>query len=517
MLVGRTLFATAGGLFRSTDDGGSWTYVGHSPEGMVVSALAEPGEQPGALIGLTRTGRLVHSMDSGASWTALGGPPAFVDRLALVPTAPTTLLASAIDILWGSTDLGAHWTQLVRAPSTIRAITIGPGKPAAVFLSLDRGLLRSDNGGHTWTVLAARLKGGGRLVDVDYLVGSDQTGTLYAEAVLDFGAGLVKSEDGGWSWAVVSERVFGPVLADPLNPSVLYTGGIYSDGQNGFWISRNGGNSWTKRPTTPPDFFGSDEIRTAFFSPHAHALYVGTRSHGIAESRDGGKSWTAGAQAGLFSGVWTALQFRPGAPQEVFLALDGLHDSLYSSTDSGLTWAPLGQPDPYWGISALGLDPADPKLIYAGSPVRGVWRSVDGGVTWEHSLDLLSRPLSFAFPEPGAVLVGMDYGVYRSADRGKTWTMVLAGNPDGSPFFFESHLVPDPAQPRTVYAWTDDGDSSLLQIWKSEDAGLTWRELPEHAGTLAIDPRQPATLYAVEAGSGQRGGAVVRTTDSGET
>jgi photosystem II stability/assembly factor-like uncharacterized protein len=517
VFVGRTLFAYGGGgLYKSTDDGDSWTYVGYSPEGTLFNLFVLGPKHPGIFFGVTTSGRLVQSTDGAGSWSALHGPPGDVLTMAIVPSEPPTLLAAVSNVLWRSTDGGAHWAEIVHAPSTISEILVAPGWPPLVLLALrDTGILRSDNGGRSWTLIK-RLTDGGEIEGIGGLtVAPSQPDTLYATGSTGRSFGLMKSEDSGRTWTFISDRVSGFVTVDPHDPTVLYTGGISDNSSpGGLWISRDSGGSWRQQRTIPLSFFGGDEVVSILFAPHTNALYVGTRSHGVAKSRDGGTTWTAGAQAGLFTGTWTTLQFRPGAPQDVFLVLDGLGDTLYSSTDGGVAWAPLARPDPYQSISALGLDPADPKLLYAGS-YRGVWRSVDGGATWEHSLFLLSRPISFAFPAPGTVLAGMDQGVYRSTDRGLSWTPVLL--PDGSPFSFNSHLVPDPTRPQTVYAWTEAIPQGLLQTWKSTDGGQTWRELPQHARALVIDPQNPLTLYAVEKPEFDRHELVVRTTDGGET
>jgi photosystem II stability/assembly factor-like uncharacterized protein len=180
---------------------------------------------------------------------------------------------------------------------------------------------------------------------------------------------------------------------------------------------------------------------------------------------------------------------------------------VYRSTDGGATFRPLGL-DATHDIPALAVDPRDPDVAYVAAlghlwgpnPERGVYRTRDGGKTWDHVLKV--------DPEAGACDVAID-----------------------------------PASPDTVYAalyarrrtpWSFQGVSDKGGIFRSDDAGKTWTKLagglPARTGRigLAVYPRDPRIVYAaVESDEGGTGrdpfddrspsGGLFRSEDRGET
>ncbi|HKR63007.1 MAG TPA: glycosyl hydrolase, partial [Thermoanaerobaculia bacterium] len=223
---------------------------------------------------------------------------------------------------------------------------------------------------------------------------------------------------------------------------------------------------------------------------------------------------------------------------------------VWKTTDGGETWKNVS--DGFFGgsIGAVAVSDWDPNVVYVGggeSTVRGnvshgegVWKSTDAGKTWTNVGLKDSRHIARVriHPrDPETVYVAAlghlfgpskERGVYRTRDGGKTWERVLFANENAGAI----DLILDPTNPRIVYASTwrvrrtpysfeSGGEGSAL--WKSTDGGDTWKNLTKGKGfpkaTLGIigvtvSPSNPQNVYAiVEA----EDGGVFRSRDGGDT
>lgn len=274
--------------------------------------------------------------------------------------------------------------------------------------------------------------------------------------------------------------------------------------------------------------FTQDLFEPSFLQPNT---YQGLRWRNIGPFRGGRVNAVAGLR---------------GNPLTYFFGSTG--GGVWKTEDAGLTWRNISDGYFTTGsIGAIGIAPSDQNIIYVGTgehAVRGVmsshgdgvYRSEDGGNTWRHIGLSGSRHIAevIVHPEnPDLVYVAVqgavfgpteDRGVYRSKDGGRTWDHIL--------FIDEStgacDLSIDPSNPRVLYAGTWDHERQPWKIrsggpgsgiWKSIDGGDTWRRLtnglPELIGKVGVvvSPVNPQRLYAViEAEIG----GVFRSTDGGE-
>ena len=208
---------------------------------------------------------------------------------------------------------------------------------------------------------------------------------------------------------------------------------------------------------------------------------------------------------------------------------------VWKTTNGGTTFTPIFDGVGSLSIGALAVDPRDSDILYVGTgeaspgggsvtyPGDGVWKTRDGGLTWQHlglEESVYIGRIVIDPQDPDTVFVAAmgnlfsrnpERGVYRSTDGGGTWTRVLfvsdiAGAID---------LAIDPATPSRIYAATWErirfpnqriygGPGSGL--WRSQDGGTTWTRLtsglpaastePSRIG-VAVSPSSPATVYAV--------------------
>jgi len=196
----------------------------------------------------------------------------------------------------------------------------------------------------------------------------------------------------------------------------------------------------------------------------------------------------------------------PGNSAVYYFGADG--GGVWKTTDGGNVWKPIFDSQPIGSIGALALAPSNRNIIYVGSGVNGVYsdiaygngiyKSVDGGETWQHLGLEDTRHIARILIDPrnpDIVLVAAlghsfgpneDRGVFRSTDGGKTWKKVLyKDNLTGA-----VDLCFEPGNPRVAYAtlWqgirkpgqkgTSFGPGSGL--YKSVDGGLTWAQIAGH-------------------------------------
>lgn len=248
--------------------------------------------------------------------------------------------------------------------------------------------------------------------------------------------------------------------------------------------------------------------------------------------------WVMGPVAGRVS----ALAVHPDNEQVLYLG--AASGGLWKSTDGGGSWISLFDDVGTQTIGSIALDPSDPNTIWVGTGEQGqscwdyfglgLFRSTDGGLTWEERNGSGSATLRVSFVSsmavhptvPGLVLAGgHGYcsgggyyygGLFRSTDSGSSWAQVLGGA--------VTDIVPDPVDPNLVIAgrgrWGQPGDG----VYRSTDAGSSWQRLTNGLPVdgavgrirLARAPSDRGVLYALvddRAGSA----ALYRSTDGGDT
>lgn len=215
--------------------------------------------------------------------------------------------------------------------------------------------------------------------------------------------GILESRDGGRTWTAL------PVRDDAMSMSPAQDGSIVIAGHNVFTASRNGGLTWSAIPADLPSLdihgFTRDPL-----DPARMWAYLATG--GLWESTDSGVQWTRVREDNV---VFPLAIMRAGATR--LLGVDST--GLVASDDGGRTWVTLGAP-PTYPMTALTATP-DGATIYAGSP-DGLFRSADGGVTWQKST-LNGAPFAIATSADGmtVALVAQSTEFFRSTDGGETW------------------------------------------------------------------------------------------------
>ena len=344
-------------------------------------------------------------------------------------------------------------------------------------------------------------------------------------------------------YSAMEYRMIGPyrggrstaVTGVPSEPSVFYMGTT----GGGVWRTEDYGESWENVTDGQLAVGEIGAIAVPLTDPNV--IYVGTGSacirgnvstgRGVYKSADRGRTWS-------FIGLKEAGQIgrvrvHPGDPNLVYVAALGHafgpnpERGVFRSRDGGRTWEKVLFVSDSTGVVDLSMDPTNPQILYAaawrgerkpwavisGSSDSGVYRSKDGGDTWQKVTNGLPTGIvgrigvAIAPSNPRRIYVIAQHeevgGLYRSDDGGETFQFV---NPDRKLFeraWYYGHVYVDPKDENTVYDLTP-------RLYKSTDGGRSFSPVPQHHGDnhdLWINPDNPRIIA-----SSDDGGASVTVT-----
>ncbi len=253
---------------------------------------------------------------------------------------------------------------------------------------------------------------------------------------------LYRSDDAGGTWTLVGNvPISGPgsnFIVAPSNPDVLYSGTGYPCYAGGppvpMYKSTDGGHNWTEVPS------GVDLAPAAVHPSHADWVYA-TGCDGIYLTKDGGLNWTRQAHDALTGLVPLYIAPAGGNWETIYVAAvsEGGIGAVFKSADGGSTWTNISPSTTLSWITDLKVDPANSDRVWSLEP-HGVWRSNDGGATWNFSrigLESVTAPPGQA-PGEGAgiyslalkpedstqLYLGSITGMYSSSDSGAAWSAV---------------------------------------------------------------------------------------------
>ena len=282
---------------------------------------------------------------------------------------------------------------------------------------------------------------------------------------------------------------------------------------------------------------GGRSIAVAGSAARPLEYYFGATGGGLWKTTDGGNEWAPVTDGQIQSSSVGAVAVAPSRPDVIYIGMGEVQlrgnvmqgDGVYKSTDAGQTWSHLGL-EATRAIARVRVHPTDPDRVYVaalGDPTgpneaRGIYRSSDGGKTWDHVL--------FVSPRAGAVdLVldpktpdvlyasiwqvyrnayqlwsgGPDSGLWKSTDGGETWTKLHANSGFANGELGKIGIDVSAADPNRLYAIVEAHDGGL---YRSDDAGATWthvnasRDLWQRSfyfNRVAADPRDPDRVYVL--------------------
>lgn len=264
------------------------------------------------------------------------------------------------------------------------------------------------------------------------------------------------------------------------NPKILYVGSA----GGGVWKSTTAGMTFESLFDKYPQSIGAIAIDQA----HPDTVWVGTGESnmrntvgvglGLYKSTDAGRNWS---RVGLENSEHISkIIINPNNPNVVYVAVPGKlwSDSpdrgLYKTTDGGKTWEKILYTDEKTGCGDVIMDPRNPDILLA-----SMWQ-------------FRRTPYSFESGGPGSAL-------YKSTDGGKNWRKITNGLPSGE--FGRIALAMAPSAPDNILAIVESENTSLLissdegESWKYQSASSNVTARPFYFSTLVVDPKDPKRVY----------------------
>jgi photosystem II stability/assembly factor-like uncharacterized protein len=589
----------SGGLFRTTDSGATWVPLtdGKIPlgsTGCVAVSESDPnviylGTGSDSVRSNVSTGRGIYkSTDAGQTWKFIGLYNAGqIGAVRIHPTNPNIVWVSAVGDIFKSneergvfktTDGGQTWRKVLFLSNKVGAmdVELQPGNPDVVYAwlsvlerkpwtiisgSLDGGFYKSTDGGEHFTKITNGLPG--ELIGkANLAVTPAKPDRIYALVEAKPGGGLYVSNDAGQSWVLVNSQAsliqrpfyYTTLGADPVNAEIVYAGA------EGFFKSTDGGKSFSAFRTPHGD---NHDI---WINPKDNQLMIQSNDGGASISTDGGRTWSTqmNQPTAEIYGVWTDNQFPyklygaqqdnttliissqadpnntgdwrtgPGCETGPIMPHPSNPEIVYGSCKGqyGVMNLKTGQEKSYWiggqslygnpasdliyrmqRVSPMAVSPHDPDVLYYGS--QYVHRTRDRGVTWEKiSPDLTAHPdcCQGASGEPitrdvtgeefysalyaiaesplerGVIWTGANDGpFYVTRDNGKTWANVTPK--DLPPGGRVQYIDPSPHRKGSayfaVYRWLL-GDFQPY-LYRTDDYGKTWMRLTTGKNGIPVD------------------------------
>jgi photosystem II stability/assembly factor-like uncharacterized protein len=394
-------------------------------------------------------------------------------------------------------------------------VAIAPSTSTTIYAAGTNGVYKSIDGGTSWHAINHGLENQNGPINILALtIDPTNPNIVYAagpditDPSVTYKA-IYETIDGGASWSITkysirSFAVHHALAIDPTNTNVIYAGG--SVGWGTVWKSTDGGYFWTIVDVGPD--FRSTVLALTIDPTNTSVIYAGTAGQGVLRSTDGGATWS---------------EFNDGLP-------------VYSTDENGKRY--------FYAVSSVVIDPADPRVIYAGtsgvfkSRNGGSWTPLNGGLT-----NLYINALAISSTNPNTICAATYNGILKTINSGASWNAynrglrgasinALAVNPgngnlyagtyDGTTFkstdnggsWSPTNFYPlafDPHNPNTIYA-RRDGQEGLFQ---SANAGASWTSVSAgapnaYASFVLIDPNDPNVAYAAT-------DAFYKSTDAGET
>ncbi len=579
----------SGGLFRTLDGGTTWTPLtdGKVPVGSIGDVAVFDSEPNVIYLGTgsdgvrsnVSSGRgMYKSTDDGQTWKFIGLYNAGqIGAVRIHPTNPDIVwVAAGGDIfkpnaergVFKTTDGGKTWRKVLFISDSVGAmdVEIQPGNPNIVYAWMSRlerkpwtiisgsregGFYKSTDGGETFTKIAAGLPtdliGKGNLA-----VTAANPNRVYALIEAKPGGGFYRSEDAGQTWTLINSQgsliqrpfYYTTLGADPSNADVVYAGA------EGFFKSVDAGKTFIVMRTPHGD---NHDI---WINPKNSLTMVQANDGGANVSFDGGRTWSTqmNQPTAEIYGVWVDNQF----PYKLYGAQQDNTTLIISSvaepnstadwrTGPGCETGPImphplnpeivygsckgqygvmnlktGQEKNYWiggqslygnpasdliyrmqRVSPMATSPHDPEVLYYGS--QYVHRTRDKGVTWERiSPDLTARPdccqgvsgepitrdvtgeefystlyaIAESPLEKGVIWAGANDGPFHvTRNNGKTWANVTPKDipPGGRVQFIDASPHRKGSAYFAVYRWLL-GDYEPY-IYRTDDYGQTWTRL----------------------------------------
>lgn len=598
-----------GGVWKTTDFGRTWFPIfDNQPTGSIGDVVVSPSNPDVIYVGsgeglqrpdLSVGDGIYKSSDAGKSWTYLGLKDAQqIGGLAIDPLNENRLFVAALGHPYGpnterglfrTLDGGKSWEKVLYKDENTGAIqvTIDPKNSNIIYAALwagrlapwengfwngpESGLYKSSDGGETWKKLTNGLpttkQGLGR---IGFCVAPSNTNRMYATVDAGELGGIYRSDDAGESWARIQTDIrlwgrasdFAEVKTDPNNADIVYSANVVT------WKSVDGGKSWNAFRGAP----GGDDYHRIWINPNNPDIILLASDQGAIITVNGGKTFSSwynqptaqfyhvstdnafpynvyGGQQesgsiGIVSrgndGQITFREWHPvGVEEYGYVAADPLNsDIIYGGkiskydkrTGQAQNISPEGVRSGKYRFlrtAPVLFSPIDPKTLFFAGNV--LFKTTDGGNSWQNispdltrqswdipknvgiytTDDLKTMPrrgviytIAPSYKDINTIWAGSDDGlIHVTRDGGRTWKNVTP--PEVTSWSKVSLMDASHTDANTAYAAVNRIrlDDMQPHIFKTIDGGKSWKEIvnglpPDPINSIREDPKRKGLLFA---------------------
>jgi len=411
-------------------------------------------------------------------WTGGGPPSTGAVSFFKAPSAPSIIYAISGGTIFRSTDAGASW--MLQSENQPYSIAISPANPDLVFASLYQGdLFKSTDAGRDWTPLQPDPEAPGSSYSLALLATQPETVVAARWAGTGDFKSVFRSTDGGATWTASQLE---SVLFDALAAASDSGRSVYGVGRKEgtatklfFYRSTDGGANWQELPWP---FSGVSKM--VIDPTDGKTIYVKDDNWRLVKTEDAGATWITLHDRLYVRDLTIVTQnpkilFGPGA------------EGVFRSTDGGKTWQ-LQSKEVFDTLLSVGEN----RLLGSASPL-GVRCSVDEGQTWVDSSSGLNRiaQISGLYADqhqPGIAWASAPSGLWKTTDRAKTWRLINSA---------AIEVSVSPVDTRIMFTRA----STSGKIRRSTDEGHTWTELPKYFKgypKLRPDPHSQDIIYVCD-------------------
>jgi hypothetical protein len=519
----------AGGLWRTTNGGTTWTCLTDGMPSIGVSGVAVSHSNSNTIYILTGDGDggdtqsigVLKTTDGGVTWNPTGLSWNVTDfirgyKLEIHPTNASILFAVTTSGIYKTTNGGSTWTNPI-ATGTFFDIEFKPGDPTIMYATRASQFWRSTNTGDTWTQITAGVPTNATRTEIGVSPANANYVYLLSGPATSSGnfVGVRRSFDSGLNFGTQSTTPnilgYSDVGSDnshqttydlAIAVSSTSVGSVMTGGIN-VWTSSNFGVSWTIRSMWDvPNTIGYThaDIHYIRVNPLNGYVYVASDG-GIFRSTNFGTSWTD-----LSSSLGITQWYRiAGTQANTNLMIGGTQDNGSNKWTGGTSFEHILGAD---GMDCM-IDHSNSNILYASTQNGGLRKSTNGGSTFS-SIQPSGSTGSWVTPyvmnpsNSSIIYAGYNNGIYKSTNGGSSWTNTGGDGRSGM-----AHGVNNTNR---VYA----ADGTAFRM--SSDAAATWTiyTAPGSVTDIAVDPTFSNRVFITVSGY-NAGSKVYRSTDSGST
>lgn len=555
-----------GGVWKTTDAGGTWAnitdgQISVGSIGAIDVSLSDPnvvyvGTGSSKIRSNVSIGRgMYKSTDAGRKWTFIGLRDAGqLGTVRVHPSNPDRVYVAALGNpfapnvergVFRTTDGGKSWSKILYVSDSTGAadIELQPGNPSVIFATMwhgqrkpwtivsgamEGGIYKSTDGGDHWTKLGGGLPTGlfGRS---NVAISNAAPNRIYALIEAKPGGGLYRSDDAGATWRLVNGSqnlwtrpfYYTTLGVDPQNPDVVWVG------NEGWYKSTDGGVTFGSSPVPHGD------NHDVWINPDNPLIMIQANDGGANVSLDGGRTWST--QSNQPTAELYQLYVDNQYPVRLYGAQQDNTTLIVPMNPAGAGYSEEWRDGPGCETGPIMPHPTNPDTVYGSCKGQFSRKSMKTGQEWQSwvggeslygngGATLIYRfqrvsPMEISPFNPKVIYYGSQY-VHRSTDEGITWQKIspdLTAFPPGEPQEASGTPITRDATGEEVYSvvyairespvqkgviWTGANDGPF---WVTTDDGKTWKnvtpkDLPPGGRVQNIEPspfRAGTAYYAV--------------------